>query len=111
VRQLIHLGDLDTARDVISKQADRAPGSPLDLLEAQVLRTGRLSEASLVLNEASQRAPEAANSKAVLELQYAPARLAERQGGVKRALALLAAARATMSEPAGQVMPELACTH
>ena len=51
VRQLICLGDLDTARDVISKQADRALGSPLDLLEAQVLEgLGRLSEASLVFD-------------------------------------------------------------
>ena len=105
VRQLIRFGDLDTARHVIDGQVERSQDSPLNLLEAQVLEgLGRLDEASRVLDQAGQRAAEAADSKALLEVQYAGARLAERQGRTKRALELLTAARNTMYEPIDPLM-------
>jgi cellulose synthase operon protein C len=105
VRQLIRLGELDTALDVIGEQVNRTPDGPLDVLEAQVLEElGRLDEASRVLDRASQRAADAADSKLLPELQYVAARLAERQGQTERALELLAAARATMPEPPDPLM-------
>jgi len=106
VRQLIRLGELDTALDVIGEQVDRTPNSPLDVLEAQVLEDlGRLDEASQLLDRASQRTADAADSKTLLELQYTAARLAERQGQAERALELLAAARTAMPEPLDPLMP------
>jgi cellulose synthase operon protein C len=106
VRQLIQLGDLDTALNVLSEQEEPAYDSPLNLLQAQVLEgLGRLDEASRVLDRASQKAADAADGNSLLELQYAAARLAERQGGTVRALELLAAARATTPEPLDPIMP------
>ena len=106
VRQLIQLGDLDTALNAFRGQEERAYDSPLNLLQAQVLEgLGRLDEASQVLDRASQEAANAADSKSLLELQYAAARLAERQGGTVRALELLAAARASMLKPFDPMMP------
>ena len=105
VRQLIRLGELGMALDVIGQQVNRTSDGSLDVLEAQALEElGRLDKASEVLDRASQRAADAADSKILLELQYAAARLAERQGQAQRALELLAATRAAMPEPPDLLM-------
>jgi tetratricopeptide (TPR) repeat protein len=106
VRQLIRLGELNTALAVLGEQLNRTHNSPLDILEAQVLEEfGRLDEASEVLDRASQRAADAGDDEALLQLQYTAARVAERQGRTQRALELLAAARAAMLEPRDPLMP------
>ena len=106
VRQLIRLDELNTALAVLDEQRNRTDSSPLDVLEAQVLeKLGRLKDASKVIDSASQRAAEVGDGETLQNLQYAAARLAERQGQPERALKLLAAARAIVREPWDPLMP------
>lgn len=106
VRNLIGLGELDTALAVLGEQRSRTDNSPLDVLEAQVLeKLGRLADASKVIDSASQRAADVGDAETLQNLRYAAARLAERQGQPGRALELLAGAREIVREPWDPLVP------